>query len=144
MIPLDKQILVQYIDACAQVEDTKKEILKLKKVRKRIEQDAVKGSLHEFPYTLQTFHIEGLAYPVVKDPDELDRLEEILKERLQTAERIKHDVEAWLNTIPQRMQRIIRYKIFEELTWSEVAVRMGRKATEAGVKMEYLRFMEEK
>ncbi len=88
----------------------------------------MKGSSHEFPYTPQTFHIEGLAYPVVKDPDELDRLEEILKERLQTAERIKHDVEAWLNTIPQRMQRIIRYKIFEELTWSEVAVRMGRKS----------------
>ena len=122
----------------------KKEILKLKKARKRIEQDAVKGSSHEFPYTPQTFHIEGLAYPVVKDPDELDRLEEILKERLQTAERIKHDVEAWLNTIPQRMQRIIRYKIFEELTWSEVAVRMGRKATADGVRMEYIRFMEEK
>ena len=104
----------------------------------------MKGSSHEFPYTPQTFHIEGLAYPVVRDPDELDRLEVILKERLQTAERIKHDVEAWLNTIPQRMQRIIRYKIFEELTWKEVAARMGRKATEAGVKMEYLRFMEEK
>ena len=144
MIPLDKQILVQYIDACAQVEDTKKEILKLKKARKRIEQDAVKGSSHEFPYTPRTFHIEGLAYPVVKDPDELDRLEKSLKERLRNAERIKHDVEAWLNTIPQRMQRIIRYKIFEELTWKEVAVRMGRRATEAGVKMEYLRFMEEK
>ena len=140
MIPLDKQILVQYIDACAQVEDTKKEILKFKKARKRIEQDAVKGSSHEFPYTPQTFHIEGLAYPVVKDPDELDRLEEILKERLQTAERIKHDVEAWLNTIPQRMQRIIRYKIFEELTWSEVAVRMGRRATPDGVRKEYENF----
>ena len=46
-MPLDKQILVQYIDACAQVEDTKREILKLKKARKRIEQDAVKGSSHE-------------------------------------------------------------------------------------------------
>lgn len=33
---MDKQILVQYIDACAQVEDTKKEILKLKKARKKI------------------------------------------------------------------------------------------------------------
>ena len=139
---MDKQILVQYIDACAQVEDTKKEILKLKKARKKIVQDTVKGSSHEFPYTAQTFHIEGLAYPVVKDMDELDRLEEILKERLQTAERIKHDVEAWLNTIPQRMQRIIRYKIFEELTWKEVAERMGRKTTELSVKKEYQRFME--
>ena len=139
---MDKQILVQYIDACAQVEDTKKEILKLKKARKRIEQDAVKGSSHEFPYTLQTFHIEGLAYPVVKDPDELDRLEEILKERLQTAERIKHDVEAWLNTIPIRMQRIIRYRIFDELPWNDVAERMGRQATAESVKKEYQRFME--
>lgn len=139
---MDKQILVQYIDACAQVEDTKKEILKLKKARKRIEQDAVKGSSHEFPYTLQTFHIEGLAYPVVKDPDELERLEEILKERLQAAERIKHQVEAWLNTIPIRMQRIIRYRIFEELPWNDVAERMGRQATAESVKKEYQRFME--
>ena len=49
---MDKQILVQYIDACAQVEDTKREILKLKKARKRIEQDAVKGSSHEFSICL--------------------------------------------------------------------------------------------
>lgn len=139
---MDKQILVQYIDACAQVEDTKKEILKLKKARKRIEQDAVKGSSHEFPYTLQTFHIEGLAYPTVKDPDKLDRLEEILKERLQNAEQIKHDVEAWLNTVPIRVQRIIRYRIFEGLPWNDVAERMGRQATAESVKKEFQRFME--
>ena len=47
-------------------------------------------------------------------------------------------------TIPQRMQRIIRYKIFEELSWSEVAIRMGRKATADSVKKEYQRFMDEK
>ena len=139
---MDKQILVQYIDACAQVEDTKKEILKLKKARKRIEQDAVKGSSHEFPYTLQTVHIEGLTYPAVKDPDKLDRLEEILKERLQNAEQIKHDVEAWLNAVPMRMQRIIRYRIFEELPWNDVAERMGRQATAESVKKEFQRFME--
>ena len=46
---MDKQILGQYIDACAQVEDTRKEILKLQKARKRVERDAVKGSSHEFP-----------------------------------------------------------------------------------------------
>ena len=80
----------------------------------------------------------------MKDPGELDRLEEVLVERLQTAERIKRDVEAWMNTIPMRMQRIIRYRIFEDLPWGQVAVRMGRRATEASVKMEYLRFMGEK
>ena len=104
----------------------------------------MKGSSHEFPYTAQTFHIEGLAYAVLQDPGEEDRLEEILRERLRDAERIKRDVEMWLNTIPMRMQRIIRYRIFEELPWAEVAARMGRRATEASIKMEYLRFMEEK
>ena len=142
--PLDKQILKDYIDACAQVKETKEALLKLRKAKKRRELDAVKGSSHEFPYTAQTFHIEGIAYPLVQDPGEEDRLEEILRERLRNAERIKHDVEAWLNTISMRMQRIIRYRIFEDLPWSQVAVRMGRRATEASIKMEYLRFMEEK
>ena len=40
---------------------------------------------------------------MIQDPGEEDRLEEILRERLRNAERIKHDVEAWLNTIPMRM-----------------------------------------
>ena len=141
---MDRQILVDYIDACKVVDDTKEEIRKLKKNRKRILKDTVKGSSHDFPYTLQTYRTEGLAYSVVKDPDELDRLEVVLKERLQNAERIKRQVEAWLNTIPMRMQRIIRYRIFEDLPWSQVAVRMGRRATEASVKMEYLRFMGKK
>ncbi len=138
---MDKRILIDYIDACKIVEETKEEIRKLKKNRKRILTDTVKGSSHDFPYTLQTYRTEGLAYSVVKNPDELDRLEETLKERLQNAKKIKHDVEVWLNTIPMRMQRIIRYKIFEGLTWAEVAIRMGRKATPDGIRKEYENFM---
>ena len=141
---MDKQILKDYIDACAQVKETKEQIRKLRKARKQMVADTSKGSAHEFPYTVQTYHLEGLSYPTVKDPGELDRLEEVLVERLQTAERIKRDVEVWMNTIPMRMQRIIRYRIFEDLPWGQVAVRMGRRATEASVKMEYLRFMGEK
>ena len=141
---MDKQILEQYIDACEQVKEAKVDILRLKKNRKKIVQDRVSGSAHEFPYTAQSFHIEGLSYPVVKDPDELDRREAILQERLQKAEEIKREVDAWMLTIPQRMQRIIRYRVFEELSWSEVAIRMGRKATADSVRMEYLRFMGEK
>ena len=90
---------------------------------------------------MQTYHLDGLAYAAVMDPGEEDRLEEILRERLRNAERIKHDVESWLNTIPMRMQRIIKYKIFEGLTWNQVAIRMGRKATADGVRMEYVNFM---
>ena len=138
---MDKKILKQYIDACEQVKEAKEDILRLKKNRKKIVQDRVSGSAHEFPYTAKSFHIEGLSYPVVKDPDELDRREAILQERLQKAEEIKRQVEAWMLTIPQRMQRIIRYRVFEELSWNEVAIRMGRKATADSVRMEYTNFM---
>ena len=139
-----KEILKQYIDACEQVKEAKEDILRLKKNRKKIVQDRVSGSAHEFPYTAKSFHIEGLAYPTIKDPDELDRREAGLRERLRRAEEIKQQVDLWMLTIPQRMQRIIRYKIFEELSWSEVAIRMGRKAPADSVKKEYQRFMDEK
>lgn len=142
MIPLDKQILEQYIDACELIKDTKEEIGKLRKRRRQIQKDSVKGSAQEFPYTLQTYHLEGLGYATVKDPDELDRMEELLAERIRNAEKIKRQVEAWLNTVSPRMQRIIRYRIFEELTWVQVAVKMGRKATEEGIRKEFIRFME--
>lgn len=138
---MDKEILKQYIDACEQVKEAKEDILRLKKNRKKIVQDRVSGSAHEFPYTAKSFHIEGLSYPVVKDPAELDRREAILQERLQRAEEINRQVEAWMLTIPQWMQRIIRYRVFEELSWNEVAIRMGRKATADSVRMEYTNFM---
>lgn len=139
---MDKQILEQYIDACELIKDTKDEIRKLRKHRSQIQQDSVKGSAHEFPYTLQTYHLEGLGYAAVKDPDELNRMEKLLEERIRNAEKIKRQVEAWLNTVSPRMQRIIRYRIFEELTWVQVAVKMGRKATEEGIRKEFIRFME--
>ena len=58
---MDKEILKQYIDACEQVKEAKVDILRLKKNRKKIVQDRVSGSAHEFPYTAKSFHIEGLS-----------------------------------------------------------------------------------
>ena len=139
---MDKEILEQYIDACELIKDTKEEIGKLRKRRRQIQKDSVKGSAQEFPYTLQTYHLEGLGYATVKDPVELDRMEELLAERIRNAERIKRQVETWLNTVSPRMQRIIRYRVFDDMTWAQVAVKMGRKATEEGIRKEFIRFME--
>ena len=98
------------------------------------------GSMHDFPFAEKTFRTGGLSYSVVADPGQLDREELILEERKAAAAQIKSQVEAWLNTIPVRMQRIIRYRDFEELTWRQVAMKMGRRATEESVKKEYQRF----
>ena len=141
---MDKQILYQYIDACELVKETEEEIRRIKRQRKRIEQDVVKGSSHDFPYTPANFHVEGLSYFVIKDPRSLEVQEQILEQRKAAAEKIKLQVETWLVTVPLRMQRIIRYKIFQGMTWEQVAARMGRKATGEGIRKEFVRFMAEK
>lgn len=138
---MDKEILTQYIDACELIKETERDIQRLRQRRKVILQDSVKGSMHEFPYAAQSYHIEGLAYATVQTPGLLDEEEELLEERRAAAAEIKVQVEAWLNTVPQRLQRIIRMKIFEEMTWAQVAVRMGRKATPDGIRKEFENFM---
>jgi hypothetical protein len=140
---VDKNILSQYVDACELVKETEKEIRKLNKKKKTIIQTNVSGSNPEFPFNPQHFKIQGIVFNCVDD-SQLRRQEEILKERKENAERLKRKVEQWMNTILPRMQRIIKYKIFEELTWQQVAVRMGRRATEESVRKEFNRFFENK
>lgn len=140
---MDKDILKQYIDACEAVKETEEQIRQLQKNRKTVVVDAVKGSMHDFPFAEKSFKVTGIAHSVLENPGQLDREELILEERKAAAAQIKSQVEAWLNTIPVRMQRIIRYRDFEELTWRQVAMKMGRKATEEGVRKEYQRFFDE-
>ncbi len=47
-----------------------------------------------------------MAYSVVSEPGALETYEHLLEERKADAERIKVQVETWMNAIPQRMQRI--------------------------------------
>ena len=138
---MNKEVLEQYIDACELIKETEADIRRVKKQRKTIVQDRVRGSMSEFPYAAQSFNIHGMVYAAARESGELAAYEQLLEERKAKAEEIKVQVEAWLNTIPQRMQRITRFKYFEENTWAEVAKRIGRKASENGIKKEFERFM---
>lgn len=140
---MDKHILDQYIDACALIEETEKDIQKLRQKKKTIVQTNVSGSNPEFPYNPQHFKIQGTTFTLRED-SQLRMEEKLLEQRKADAEKIKIQVEEWMNTIPQRMQRIIRYKVFKEMTWQQVAKRMGRKTTEISLKKEYQRFFEKK
>lgn len=136
---MDKNILDQYIDACALIKETEADIQELEK-RKRSVQDSVKGSNPEFPYQAQSFHIEGTA----ERPGDWSLLaaeQRILADRKANAAKIKTEVEAWMNTIPQRMQRIIRMKIFKNLEWERIADVIGRGATGDSVRKEFERFI---
>lgn len=130
------------MDACAMVKETEREIQRLRKQKGKMVDVVVAGSNPNFPYQPQNFHISGTE-PHGNDK-KLRRQERVLEERKSQAERVKEQTEAWMDTIPMRMQRIIKYKIFEGLSWEETAGRLGRKATGDSVKKEYQRFMKEK
>ena len=139
---MDKNILSQYIDACELIRETEEEIKKLNRKKKTVIQTNVSGSNPDFPYNPQHFKIQGTTFNYADD-SQLRYQKKILEERKSQAEQLKTNVEEWLNTIPPRMQRIIKYKVFEELTWQQVAGKIGRTATEESVKKEFQRFFKE-
>ena len=137
---MDESILYDYIDACELIKETEADIKRLQKKKKTIVQTNVSGSNPDFPYNPQHFNIQGTTFTYRED-GQLRMEEMLLEERKANAERLKLEVEVWMNTIPNRMQRIIRYKIFDGMTWEQAARRIGRKATGESVKKEFQRFM---
>ena len=140
---MEKSILEQYVDACELIRETEKDIRRLE-AKQHIVQDSVKGSMHDFPYAPQSFHVEGVSSESVGNRIALQISRQLLQERKERAEKLKHGVEQWMLTIPIRMQRIIRLRFFEGESWAEVARIMGRTATEDSIKKEFYRFIQEK
>ena len=139
---MDKQILQDYIDACALIRETEADIRALRKKRKTIIQTNVKGSNPEFPYQEQHFKIQGMAF-TYRDDSRLRMEEELLNQRKIRAEEIKTQVEQWMLTVPVRMQRIIRFRCFQRMSWDEVAVQMGGKKTRDAWRKEFESFLKE-
>lgn len=122
---MDKQILRDYIHACALAREVDAEIQSLRKKRKTIIQTNVKGSNPEFPYQEQHFKIQGMAF-TYRDDSKLRDKEEVLEQQKAKAEELKLQVEQWMLTIPMLMQRIIRFKFFQGMSWDEVAAQMAQ------------------
>lgn len=136
---MDKKVLSDYIDACEFIKETEAEIKKLEKKR-RVVQDKVRGSNPEFPYEERSFSLHGTT-ETLAEAGRLARERQILETQKAEAEELKLQVEEWMQDIPFRMQRIIKYKFFNELTWEEVATLMGRKCTKESVRKEFELFM---
>ena len=139
---MDKKILEDYIDACEFIKETEAEIKKLEKKKKYV-QDKVRGSNPEFPYEERSFNLGG-TIETVADASALAREKQILEEQSKVASNLKVGVEEWMQQIPFRMQRIIKYKFFNRLSWEEVARLMKCKAGGEAMRKEYDRFMRKK
>ena len=135
-----RQILNDYIDACELIRETEEDIKRLEKFRSTTAQVKVKGSMPEHPYIERSFSIGGVQYST-RNEGQLTMEKQLLDERRQAAEGIRLQAEEIINQAPLRMQRIIRLKCVEGMTWKEAAKKMGRGCTEASVRKEFDRFL---
>lgn len=140
---MDKQILKDYVDACELVKETEEDIRKLKAKRGRTVQDSVRGSMQDFPYAPQSFHIEGTEY-TYEDDRQLREEERLLLQRKEHAEQIRLQAQQYINFAPVRIQRIIRMRYMKKMSWNEIAGKMGGQCSGDSVRMEFQRWMEEK
>ncbi len=138
---MSKKILWDYIDACELIKETEEDIRRLRKGE--TVHDKVSGSNPEFPYQAQSFSISGVVERGMGNA-ELERERKLLHQRKENAEKIRLRVEKIMEHAPARMQRIIRFKILQRMTWGEVAARMGGKCTGESVRKEFDRFFEKK
>ena len=139
---MDKTILKEYIDACRLIEETEADLRRLRIEYEQNSVDVVKGSNPVFPFQPMSFRIEGIGYRQYKDPEEIRRIEAILKERREIAKKKRLDVEAWMNAAPSRIQRIVRYRYLMGMTWAEAGKKFGDYTGEA-IRKEFSRFMSE-
>lgn len=133
---MTKDILNAYIDACELVRETEERIEQLQSAT--TVHDVVKGSSPVFPYTSQTIHVEG----VLENQHVIEREKMLLIKRKTAAYEKKLMVEEYINTCPERIQRIIKYRYIDMLSWNEVALKFGYSCSPDSIRKEFERFMQ--
>lgn len=137
---MDKSILQQYQDAELLIERTERQIQRLRAAKEQKLSDTVRGSNPNFPYEPRTFRIEGFGSLAYND-EQISYLERLLTERRTTAAKLRLETEAWINTLPPRMQLVVQMKYLNGATWEEVARKVGRGTSPDGIRMEWQRYI---
>lgn len=138
---MDKRTLNDYIDICELIKEKEHDISQMRSIE-RVHGNVI-GSNPDFPYQKQHFHVSGVTETFFNEKN-LEHEKEMLIRKTDSAKKMKRDIEKWMDTIPARMQRIIRMKYFEGESWETIAARMGRNATADSVRKEFDRFMRKK
>lgn len=142
-----KEALIQYCDVKQEYDDirTRRDTLKRDIERMEKEQISVIDSVTGGNGGIQHYKIEGYPYP------EYSRKRTLLIARdnqLQVYEikllEITKEVERFIEKIENsRMRRMITYRFLDDLTWFQVAQRMGKHHTEESCRKAVERFLKE-
>lgn len=154
-----KEVLLQYSDLIKEKEEVREKIAyledKIPKIEKRIQQieagelvkDKVRGGLGG----IQGFTVEGIpTEEYQKRRTDLLTKKLLLNQRKSTLEILDFAITQKINEVEEfisgledsQMRRIINLRFIENLSWIQVANRMGGGNTESGVKSSFHRFMQ--
>lgn len=134
---------MEYQDLQDEIKKLEKQIRKMETSRCQVS-DSVKGTRPDGTYGSIT--ITGFPVPDYYRRKKLleKRKANLSKFELQLLE-LTNDVDDYINSLADsRMRRMIRYKFFDELSWVQVAHRMGGKYTADSCRKQIERFLEEK
>ena len=135
---MNKDILMDYIDACELVKETEADIQKLRKTEEV--HDKVSGSNPDFPFQAQNFNISGQVEHYMES-SELEKEKQLLQDRMVKARYKKIMVEKWMANAPARIQRLVRLKYFERLSWEQVAERICGSTSADSARMELKKYL---
>lgn len=141
---MTREVLNQYGYLLKEREDLCKRIDRLESQIDRIEQEgAVIDKVMGGEGGLQPFKIEGFPYPEYsKKKMWLNKNRAILKDREEKINNLLCDIESYISTVDDSIVRlIITYRVIDDLSWSEVANKIGGSNTEDSVRKIYERYL---
>ncbi len=142
---LSKETIVQYAEIREEVKDIRRKIESLESQISRMEEEgAVTDSVKGGAGGIQNFKVTGFPYP------QYSRKKTLLYSRKATLETLELDLleainmaEEYINSLDDpRIRRLLNLRFIEDMTYIQVARRMGRRATADSVRMEINRFFE--
>lgn len=123
-LALDKDVFKEYLNIKAEIKDLEQRI---KKCESEIVIDTVTGSSPEYPYTIHPISICGVAND--------DSLQNRYRKLVNKLKKEEGEIEKFIETLPQsRYRRILRYRVFDGMSWKEVAAKMGYRYSETTVR----------
>lgn len=142
---MDKDILIQYSDLVEEVKDLRRRIEKLQdNIDKLVPvKDSVKGTRKDG--TIGSITVSGYPVPAYyRYKNQLEKRETALRKKEAELLELVNTVEEYITGInDSKMRRILRYRYIDNMSWTKIAFRMGKKYTADGCRMLHNRFFEE-
>lgn len=145
---MDKGILIEYADMKEEIKDLRRRIEQGRKELDKLENMVVTDSVtcgKKGKKPLKTVKVVG------RPKMAINRKTEILRQRIARLGALEvelleltNQVEEYISEIDDsRMRRIFRYRYIDDLSWQQVAYKMGRKHTSEGCRKAHDRYLEE-